>query len=479
MAMRSPKLSLISILLAILLISSLGFWNSICSAENQGSEEVKELRLQAEILQRILERSIILGNLSKPLRGKIELLLSINLTTLSVEELSQFVADGKNLLLEIRNLVRDNRTQAEQRLTLALFNRIKLRLERAIEVMNLSDEEAEEIKKKLADGAQKNMTLRELHQLVRELVKSFIPHRVQNISSQLINYTEHEAELGELHSLEIAYNASHKVLKVLEAVKERLQNVNASPVAIAAVEHAIGRITSAREVLKRLMERMELIQELGNVSRGDVRREVRSIIEEELEELNETLREKIRELEELREVAQEAGLKELAERFNQTINELEKASTSLELAELGLEETIDKITSIKAVIDHVEEVLKEALKESKLLEKISEELNKKARKLEEKLSDLIKRLDEIRDREEAEEIDRALEDSDEVLKRAEEELREGELESASELLNKAEQMIKMAENKLEDVKRILEERIGPRGSEEAEKVSPPTPSGRP
>jgi len=53
-----------------------------------------------------------------------------------------------------------------------------------------------------------------------------------------------------------AYNASRKVLTVLEQVREKLLQGNASERAVEAIERNIERIAEAREALKQLMARL-------------------------------------------------------------------------------------------------------------------------------------------------------------------------------------------------------------------------------
>ena len=473
--MRSLGLWPISVIMVMLLLSgSIGAIYAQAGVQNidEDLHELRRLRLHAEVLQRMLERATTIANISESLQNEISILVSVNLTTLSPDELKQFIADAKSLLEEIRDLRRANATESEHGLALKLLERIRLRLENTLRKMNLTDEEAEEIRERLREALQERLTVKELAMLMKEVGRRLAYHRALDLSENAMNFTENATHSGAIHGLETALNSSCKVLKVLETVKERLEKVNASPVAIAAIEHAIERITSAREVLEQVMERLLLKHEAGNITESEVREEVESILEEKLEDLNETISRYLEELEELRGEAEKANLTDIAEKLNETISMLEDLSSQITPTNISFGDVMRRLAGAKMVIAYAEKVLEEASKEEKLKSKISNRLNESINEVREELKDLRERLEELTDHEEAEDVNATLSLIEGLVKEAKENLGKGILPEASKLLNKAEQMIKSVEHKMEHLKKMLEESHGRGGPK-----TPPTIGG--
>ena len=461
--MRSLGLWPISIIMIMLLLSgSIGAVYAQAGVQNidEDLHELRRLRLHAEVLQRMLERAATIANISESIQDRISIMVSVNLTTLSPDELKQFIADAKSLLKEIRDLGKANATESEHGLTIKLLERIRLRLENTLRKMNLTDEEAEEIRERLREALQERLTVKELAMLMKEIGGKLAYHKALDLSENAMNFTENAAHLGAIHGLETALNSSCKVLKVLETVKERLEKVNASPVAIAAIEHAIERITSAREVLKQVMERLLLKREAGNITESEVEEEVESILEEKLEDLNETISRYLEELEELRGEAEKANLTDIAEKLNETISMLEDLSGQITLANISFGDVMRRLARAKTVIAHAEKVLEKASKEEKLKSKISNRLNESINEVREELKGLREKLEELTGHEEAEDVNATLSLIEGLVKEAKENLGKGILHEASKLLNKAEQMIKSVEHKMEHLKKMLEEHHG-------------------
>jgi len=229
-------------------------------------------------------------------------------------------------------------------------------------------------------------------------------------------------------------------------------------VAIAAIEHAIERITSARDVLKRVRERVEARLEFGNVTREEVRREVEAVLGEKLDDLNETIIEKVQRLEELREEAERLNLTSLAEELSQTIAMLEELMGGLASANLSFGDVMSRLAKTKTVIAHAEKVLEKALEEAEMAEKASEKLSKSLDKLREKLNDLKEKLKDLAGHVGAEEANKTLSEAENLLEEALKSIRRGELGSASKLLDEAGQLLRAAEHGIDHVKKIVEER---------------------
>jgi len=434
--------------------------------QQENSNSVK-LRVHAEVLQKMLNRLSAM-NLSKELEVEVERLISVNLTALDAEGLKRFIADARKVLSEIRAELRelkDNRTEAEhRRIMVKLLERIQEKLNLTLMKLNITVEEAERIRSELRirirEALAGNMTFHEFKQFIKDLKERLIRYRVQNFTEQIMDYAERESEHGRLHGLETALNASCKVLEVLQKVKERLLTVNASPAAVAAIERAIEKIASAREILKQLVERLAIMPEPKNATPGEIRKEIKSILDEKLEELEESIRENLQRLRELRAEAEEKNLTNLVKSIDQAIAKLEEAASSIQTTNMSFGEAMSALALAKAVIRRAEKVLEEACEEHKLSKKIAEQLEKVIDRLKKKLDELEDRLEELEEHL-AESVNKtaarnAISNARELIKEMEDRIDEGNVTSATQLLRKAEDAVKFAEDLIESLIRSAE-----------------------
>lgn len=421
-------------------------------------EGAHKLKVRAEVLQRLLERALTIANVSESLRAEAENLTSINLSSLSADELRSFIDEAKEILSEIRESLNENMILDGSGLAARFLEKIELKLNRTLPKLNLTEQEAEQLRGRIRERLGENLTVRELAKLMGKISKELAHHRALEFYEHAMNFTENAARSGAMHGLEMALNASSKVLDVLERVKERLEKVNASPVAIAAIEHAIEKIASVREVLRQVMERICSKHPGGKATKEQVKEELSSMLEEKLEKLNETIDEYIDELLELRAKAEELNLASLVEEINQSIAELEALKAEILSGNLSFSEVMEVLASAKKFINHAEEVLEKASEEKELAEKISESLREKLRE----------ELDEIKEKG-GEELSNHIEKAEEELNEAESSISDVEkstskkdLTSAEKLLDKAEEALESAEKIIDQLKELLgEETEGP------------------
>jgi len=331
------------------------------------SKELERLRLRAHVLQRVLERTANIANISDSLRSEIEALVSMDISALSEEELRAFIAEVETLLTEIRESIpRCNTTLSQERVALRLLERIRERLNLTLMRMNLTPGEAEQVREWIRERVGENLTVRDVAHLMKS-VREMLRHMfVARFSEEAMNYSERVAGSGAIFGLMNALNASSKVLLVLERVKMRLIEVNASERAVEVIEHNIERIAAAREVLRQLIERMSAGHPPGNITREKVREELESIVRERAERLNETIEEYLGRLQELRDEALRLNLTDLANEIEREIMELEALKDKLASGNLSLSELAGAAASTKGLIKHAE----------KLIEKASEKMGK-------------------------------------------------------------------------------------------------------
>ena len=434
----------------------------------QEDSSLVKLRVHAEVLQKMLNRLLTM-NLTKELELQIENLVAVNLTALGAEELREFISEAKNVLSEVRSELKEakgNRTRVEQRVIAKLLERMRERLNVTLRRLNITAEEAEKIREELGSRIREalagNLTFHELKHFIKNLTRRLVGYRVQNFTEQIMNYTEREAKLGRLYGLETALNASCKVLQVLERVKEKLLSVNASPVAVAAIEHAIERIASAREVLKQLVERIATMPEPKNATPGQIRKEIKSILDERLEELAEDIRENLQRLRELRSEAEEQNLTSLVESIDHAIAKLEEASSKIQTANMSFGEAMSALALAKTVIRRAEKILEEASKEHKLTKKVAEELEKVIDRLKERLNELEDKLGKLSE-EFAEGMNEtaanaAISRAKALIEEMTNKIDEGDVTSATKLLKKTEDAVRFVGRLIESLQRSAEQR---------------------
>jgi hypothetical protein len=353
------------------------------------SKELEKLRLRAYILQKTLGRAANIANVSESLRSEIEALASMNVSALSEEGLKTFNAEAEALLVKIKeSFSRCNATLSQERVALSLLERIKERLNMTLMRMNLTSGEAEQVREWIRERAGENLTVRDVAHLMKN-VREMLRHRwAAMLSEEAMNYSERAAGSGAIFGLMNALNASSKVLEVLENVKMRLIEGNASERAVEAIEHNIERIAAAREVLKQLIEKMSAGHPPGNAARERAREELGSIVRERTGKLNETIEEYLNKLQELKDEALKLNLKDLAEEIEKEIAELEALKGKIASGNLSLSELADAAASAKELIQHAE----------KLIERASEKMEKQGPERAIKMIDeCISRLQELRE----------------------------------------------------------------------------------
>ncbi len=468
--MRALEMKIVAaILLCLLLAGSIVgagvYAQGGMNTANGDEEDVSKLRLRAEVLQRLLERAVTVANISESLRAEAENLTSIDLSSLSADELRSFIEEAKEVLAEIRESLNEGMILSGSNLAAKLLEKIELKLNRTLLKLNLTAEEAEQIRERIREKVREKLTVRELAKLMKEIAKEIAHHKALKFSEHAMNFTENATRSGAMHGLEVALNASSKVLEVLEMVKERLESVNASPVAIAAVEHAIEKIASAREVLKQVMERICSKHPGGKATKEQVKEELSSMLEEKLESLNETIDEYLEELLELRVKAEEYNLTSLVEELNQSISELEGLKEAIPSGNLSFSEVMSVLTSAKSLIKHAEEVLEKASKEEELAEKLAESLKKAKEKLREKLEKLKEKLEEIKEKaeekfsEHVEKVEEKLAEAERLVSSVESSASKMNLTSATKMLDKAEENLESAEEIMDQLKELSEKGV--------------------
>ncbi len=366
--MMKVKLSFQAIAVALLLLLAVV---PIMAAYGQAnldpsSKELEKLRLRAQVLQGTLNKALDTPCIPDSLRGEVKALASMNTSTLSEDDLRKFIAEAEALLTEVRGyLSRCNVILHQEDVALSLLKRAEERLNTTLARVNMTRDEAERVKELIKERTRGNMTVRDVAQLMKK-VREMLRHRwAARLSDEMINYTENMRVSGAIFGLMNALNASSKVLAVLERVRERLIEVNASERAVEAIERNIERIAAAREVLRQLIERMAAGHPPrgitppgppGNVTPGNITRErSRELESAARERAIKMIDECIDRLQELRDKALKMNLTDLAREINATITSLRALRDRVASGELNLKELTDTIASAKGVIKHAEE----------------------------------------------------------------------------------------------------------------------------
>ncbi|MCX8187140.1 MAG: hypothetical protein N3F65_00830 [Nitrososphaeria archaeon] len=380
------------LLLSLLAISMM---SSIVSAEAGNSKmdpELRRLRTQAELLQRIIARAAEMSNMTAELKVRVRETLAANVSAMSREGLNDFVREAKAVLAELRRNMDSRGLVGEENVTRALSERLRERLEHAFMGLNVSKEERFEFKEKLRHA----WSFGHLRGIMKDIRARMAPAEVHNITESILEFTNKSAEWGNMTGLERAFNSSSKVLEVLERVKEKLTFLNASPVAIAAIEHAMEKISAMRELLALAKERWGELRERHNLSRREIHELVKNRTQTGLRQVEERMAKCLEELEELREAAIEKNLTALGEELDKVLGKLRNALDMLREGNLSFKQAVIVLVEAERALKNAEKMFEKISEREEMRERLLEKLRERMRDLERQRDQLMERLRELK-----------------------------------------------------------------------------------
>jgi tetratricopeptide (TPR) repeat protein len=312
-------------------------------ANASNSTAYQVLLAKANALYHMLSRCLAL-NISEDLRNKIEQLLSVNISALSVEELRVWVNNASRLLARVSEEVRvGGRAYAIGIVLERYLNGIKKALEAKIKAFE----------KKFgvnATGALANITsakdFKELGKVLKRFEKDiWIPAKLQRFANITLNVTAVTA-LRSVAGIKIASKHLDVAEKVLNRTIVMLRGINASEEAITALLLAVEKIRETREIVLSTSKQIITEYNLTEV--------IKRIIENKTAEALEEIEELEKELQNLKTIALEKNLTKLVEDIDLTLRKLEELKSRITNATVeNLAKWMRELAEIKAWIKFI------------------------------------------------------------------------------------------------------------------------------
>ncbi|MCD6341377.1 MAG: hypothetical protein J7L83_00760, partial [Thaumarchaeota archaeon] len=286
-------------------------------------------------------------------------------------------------------------------------------------------------------------------------------------TEMLLRFANKSAEHGNATGLERALNSSCKVLDVLEGVKEKLERLNASPAAIAAIERAMEKIAEARELLKSVKEKVHELRGGKHATRHEIRELVQNITGKGLHRLEKEISAYIEKLEPLKEAAIRNNLTDLADSLDAVLSKLKDLSSAIGEGKLSFTQAVEILAQARQATEKAEEAFKKASERKELREAVSEELRKMMHSLQERRDKLRNRLSEL-DEKISENVKKSVDEIRSLLSKLSDQLDEAERKMLAEnsstalkLLNDVKKGLDLAEKKLDALEKIHQRRRQP------------------
>lgn len=371
-----------SILIIILVLVSIVSVPLVSFAEQQNTQPqdnrskavVKALSIQA-----ILRNALQL-NLSTDLKNEIEKLLAVNISTLSNEELSEFIKRGRELLIKIEQEVRIA-------LKTELDNIYAEKLRKTIETKSKIIEKLYNISlTNLTTNLSRITNYKELMKILKSIDKAIDRARTKLFSHQLTEHTiltlNNTIEKFEAKTVAKAYVGLEKAMNILKRVSQKLAELNVSEEVLEHINKAIEHISIAKDILANISTNISDEPFLGNVtsrleevdrrmpSLDEVKEKLKKSLNKKLmtilNQVNETIHELKEDVNELIERAMEVNATEIIEKLKpieQKLNELEKEIQNVNVTRERLREILSILANIRISIKKIEKRLRDQLRD--------------------------------------------------------------------------------------------------------------------
>uniref|UniRef100_A0A7J3ZJH3 Uncharacterized protein n=1 Tax=Fervidicoccus fontis TaxID=683846 RepID=A0A7J3ZJH3_9CREN len=248
-ATREPLHKVLSALVLLALWLSVATPLSSVPASAQEGDAI-ELAERAKALQLVLERYQAL-DLPEEIEGRIQVLLEVNVTQLTPEELEEFIENAKSAIESAREAIIAGRAKGiagrEQ-----VLDKTRERVIERIRVLAERLGIPEEVVEATVARIENSTSLKELPEASREVRAKLLEHaatQALRVQERLLNATP-----AALQAIEHAYEMASKASEVLRRVATQLAERGASPRAVEAVLQAAERIEEAKMGIERARE---------------------------------------------------------------------------------------------------------------------------------------------------------------------------------------------------------------------------------
>lgn len=392
--MKVKALSII--ILVMLLLSMVTPINLVVSAEEESNEEVRILLLRAKLLQNILMKILETTNISVELRVEMESLVKTNISALKPEELEVFIEKAEKILELVKeDVIAGKYIVPKEEIVKKFKEVIRNRTEKIIKTLNISEENTLKLIKKLEEVKD----IKELREVIKELRKIMETKIAEKMCEDIWKFMEKTMakfrESAAEEALELAYEVSSKSIKVLEHVVERLKKLNASPVAIAAIELAIERIKSAREVLLEVKELARSLLAKGNETREAIRNIVSEWIVRKVGKLNETIKEYVDELRRLREIAIRHNRTDMIKEIDALLLKIENITKAVTSGNITIDEAFKLLVEINVEVKGIEEFLEKIEKHKEIIGELIKDLSEELFEIRKEYQEILMKFEHI------------------------------------------------------------------------------------
>ncbi|MEM1541849.1 MAG: hypothetical protein QW101_03225 [Ignisphaera sp.] len=362
--MVNLKTRLLSIIVMSMVIASLATPIAASFAEGDTeavADDASRLVAKALAIQVMLRNALAL-NISAELVAEVETLLNVNVSSLSVEELKQFIERGREILARIEHEIRaawrlDLGNIYAERLRKAITSRARV-MEK---LCNVSLDEVVANISRARNRVELMKTLKDLDRVVEKArLKIFaavsMEHGILAVNATIGRQEE--------RTVVKAYVGLGKAIDVLKRIRERLGSLNISDEVVKHIDIAIEHISIAKEILANVSANMSI--QLPYVNRERVREIVNKTLEKIYDRTNKSLYELKKEVDELLERALEVNATEIIEKLEsivQKLNDLEKELRKTNISIVELNKIMMSLARIKTEIKRVEFEIERQLKE--------------------------------------------------------------------------------------------------------------------
>ncbi|MEM0504788.1 MAG: hypothetical protein QXN19_03100 [Sulfolobales archaeon] len=321
--------------------------------ENRTAQEV--LQAKVFVMNNSLVRALSL-NISDEVRSRINELIAVNISELSVDDVREWLRNASSILSRIATEVKEGRAY-EVGITLQRYlNGLRVALENRVRTLarhyniTLNVEELIANTSKAKDINQLVNTYKDATKRVEEMNAWQFRERIE----EMVRVRTQALQRGEVSILEKTDEELSKAVTALEKVMVRLNSVNASQNSIEAVNDALERIRNARQLIQEISK--EVVNETI-VKPERVVEAVRNSLELMAGKVNQSLNELIEELKELKEESIAGNLTVITSRIEDLIKRVEdlksKINSSLSKDDVYL--ILDEMAKIKLMRMRIEE----------------------------------------------------------------------------------------------------------------------------
>ena len=453
--MRAVKL--IGIMLVVLILGGIIPYNLI------NAEVVQDKKLEA--YKEILDRALNLSYLTPDLRNRIKEI--INSKPANTQDVQNLIAEAKNILKDIENLVEERSEvgwKIEERKLSSLITILVgfAREMNATDVENLLSKAQAHVNK--GDVKEARMILDEALKKINEIRAEASSEAVEKSTISTFEYIS--SNKTALEGVVKAISNINMTIVVLENLKVRLINVNASQEAINSLERVITTLNSTVGILENIVEVVETAgveERVGNVTeRIATNRVLEEVCELRIDIhglLNETMY-----LEQKLNISLgdiQNNLTESLVLLNQSENLVSKGNVGEAIGILSRVKA--RVKSIEKILDRYEETLEESLgEEGKLEEYVAEKLVDVKEAFQEMLNrsrELCRYASSINSSYTLsilEEANETLNELSNIINETESVIANGDFDEALNLLNTAEEKLDYVDELLDKAKNMLQ-----------------------